>query len=123
MTPLEIGFDGVFVSQFWAALVSFAELELSIHQASWHPKLLHADYMPHPSKLGLEEHGPDTGGVFTVQDLKIGDAVLPVESEYGTNSSYVERLQLLDVSTIQCPRFTTVEEGGENYSIVDFQFR
>ena len=30
---------------------------------------------------------------------------------------------LLDVSTIQCPRLTTVEEGRENHSIVDFQFR
>ena len=59
VTPLEIGFDGVFVSQLWAALVSLAELELSIHQASWYPKFLHADYMPHPSKLGLDEHGLD----------------------------------------------------------------
>ena len=57
VTPLEIGFDGVFVSQPWAALVSLAELELSIHQASWYPKFLHADYMPHPSKLGLDEQG------------------------------------------------------------------
>ena len=64
----------------------------------------------------------DAGGVCTVQDLKIGDAVLPDNSEYGTKSWHVERLQLLDVSTIQCLRFTTVEEGGENHSIVDFQF-
>ena len=71
---------GVFVSPFWAALVSLADLELSIHQASWHPKLLHEDYMPHPSKLGLDEHGLDAGGVCTVQDLKIGDAVLPFDS-------------------------------------------
>ena len=78
--PLEIGFDGVFVSQLWAALVSLADLELSIHQASWHPKLLHADYMPHLSKLGLDERGLDAGGVCTVQDHKIGDAVLPFDS-------------------------------------------
>ena len=91
MTPLEIGFDGVFVSQLWAALVSLAELELSIHQASWHQKLLHTDYMPHPSKLGLDAHGLDAGGVCTVQGLKIGDAVLPVDSEYGTKNSHVER--------------------------------
>ena len=120
VTPLEIGFDGVFVSQLWAALVSLAELKLSTHQASWHPKLLHADYMPHPSKLGLDEHGLDAGGVCTVQDLKICDAVLPFDSKYVTKSSHVERFQLLDVSTIQCPRFTTVKEGGENHSIVDY---
>ena len=58
--------------------------------------------MPNPSKLGLEE----LGEVCTVQDLKIGDAVLPVDSEYGTKSSHVERLQLLDVSMIQCQHFT-----------------
>ena len=34
VTPQEIGFDGVFVSQLWAALVSLVELELSIHHAS-----------------------------------------------------------------------------------------
>ena len=53
VTPLKIGFDGVFVLQLWAALVSLTKLEFSVHQASWHPKLLHADYMPHPSKLGI----------------------------------------------------------------------
>ena len=79
VTPLEIRFDGVFVSQLWVALVSLAELELSIHQASWYPKFLHADYMPHPSKLGLDEHRLDAGGICTVQDLKIGDAVLPFD--------------------------------------------
>ena len=31
MVPLEIGFHGVFVSQLWAAMVSLAKLELSIH--------------------------------------------------------------------------------------------
>ena len=60
--------------------------------------------MSHPSKLGLDEHGLDAGGACTVQDLKTGDAVLPFDSEYGTKSSHVERLQLLDVSTIQCPQ-------------------
>ena len=78
--------------------------------------------MPHPSMLGLDEHGLDAGGVCTAQDFTIGDAVPPVDSDYGTKSSHVERLQLLDVSTIQCPRFTTVEEGGENHNIVDSQF-
>ena len=80
VTPLEIGFDGVFVSQLWAALVSLAKLEISMHQAPWHPKLLDADYMLHPSRVGLYEYRLDAGGVCTVQDLKIGDAVLPFDS-------------------------------------------
>ena len=98
MTPLDIGFDGVFVSQLWAALVSLAELELSIHQASWHPKLLHENYISHPSMLGLDEHGLDAGGVCTEPELKIGDAVLPVDTEYGTKSSLARFLTCLRYS-------------------------
>ena len=123
VTPLYVCFHSVFVSQLWAALVSLAELELSVHQASWQPKLLHSDDMPHPSKLSLDEHGLNAGGVGTLKNLQVGDVVLPADSEYGTESSHVEVLQLFDVSAIQCPCFTTVEEGGEYHSIIDLQFR
>jgi len=76
MTPLYVCFLSVFVSQLWAALVSLAELELSVHQASWHPKLLHSDDMPHPTKLSLDEYGLNAGGVGTLQVLQVGDVVL-----------------------------------------------
>ena len=42
MVPLEVGFDRVFIPQFWSSLVSFAGLEFPVHQASRHLTLLHA---------------------------------------------------------------------------------
>ena len=36
VAPLEIGFDRVFIPQFWSTLVSFVGLEFPIHQASQH---------------------------------------------------------------------------------------
>ena len=119
MTPLDVGFHSVFETQSWAASVSFAELEFPIQQASWHPELFHSDNVPHQTKLGLNEHGLDAGGLGTLYDLNVGDMVLPADSECGMESSHLVVLQPFDVSAIQCPCPTTVEEGGEYYSIVD----
>ena len=74
--------------------------------------------MSNPSKLGL-----DDGGLSLIEDLQIGDVVLPPDSNAGAESSHVEDLQFLDMPVIQCPRLTTIEEGGKNDSIVDLQFR
>ena len=52
-----------------------------MHQESWHPAFLHSDEIPHPSKLGPDEHGLDASGMSTLQDLKIGNVVLPSDFE------------------------------------------
>ena len=44
VAPLEIDFDCVFIPLFWSTLVSFAGLEFPVHQASWHPTLLHRSW-------------------------------------------------------------------------------
>ena len=69
MAPLEIGFDRVFIPQFWSALVSFASLEFPVHQASQHPTLLHSNHVSNPSKLGLDDGGLYTGGLSLNDDL------------------------------------------------------
>ena len=83
VTQLDIGLNSVFVLQFWVSLVSLAKLELTMHQESWHPELLHSDWIPHQSKLGPDEHGLDASGIDTLQDLKTGNVVLPSDFEYG----------------------------------------
>ena len=57
--------------------------------------------MAHPSQLCLQQHGLNTGGVSTVQDLSVGDAILPGDSEYGAKGTHVELLQLFDMSAVQ----------------------
>ena len=117
VAPLEIGFDRVFIPKFWSTMISFAGLKFPVHQASRHPTLLHSNRVSNPSKLGL-----DDGGLSLIEDLQIGDVVLPPDSQDRVESLHVEKLQFLDMPAMQCPHLTTIEEGGKNHGIVDLQF-
>ena len=123
VVPLEIGFDRVFISQFWSTLISFAGLKFPVHQAPRYPILLHSNHVSNPSKLGLDDGGLYAGGLSLIKDLQIGDVVLPSDSKEGAKSSHEEELQFLDMPAIQCSRLTTIEKGGKNHGIVDLQFR
>ena len=79
--------------------------------------------MSNSLKLGLDNGGLYAGGLSLIEDLQISDVVLPPDSQDGAESSHVEELQFLDMPAIQCPRLTTIVEGGKNHSIVDLQFR
>ena len=122
VAPLEIGFDRVFIPQFWSKLISFTGLKFPVHQASRHPTLLHSNHVSNPSKLGLDNGGLYDGGLSLIEDLQISDVVLPPDSQDGAESLHVEELQFLDMLAIQCPYLTTIEEGGKNHGIVDLQF-
>ena len=122
VAPMEIGFDRVFIPQFWSTF-SFAGLKFPVHQVSRHPTLLHLSHVSNPSKLGLDDGGLYAGGLSLIEDLQIGDVVLPPDSQDGAESSYVEKLQFLDMLAIQCPRLTTREGGAKNHGIVELQFR
>ena len=117
VAPLEIGFDCIFIPQFWSTLVSFAGLEFPVQQASRHPTLLHLNHVSNPSKLGLNDGGLYAGGLSLIEDHQIGDVVLPPDSQNGAKSSHVEELQFLDMPAIQCPHFTTIEEGGRTTAL------
>ena len=80
VVPLEIGFDRVFIPQFWSSLVTFAGLKFPVHQASRHPSLLYSNYVSNPSKLGLDNGSLYAGGLSLIEDLQIGDVVLPPDS-------------------------------------------
>ena len=55
--------------------------KFTIQQASRDAILLHAEDMPHPSELGLDEDGFDPGGFSAVRDFKVGDMILPTYSK------------------------------------------
>ena len=75
MAPLKIGFDRVFIPQFWSTLVSFAGLKPPIHQSSQHPIFFHLNHVSNPSKLGLDDGGLYVGGLSLIEDLQISYVV------------------------------------------------
>ena len=90
---------------------------------SRYPTLLHSNHEFNTSKLGLDDGSLSAGRLSLIEDLQIGDVVLPPDSQDGAESSHVEEPQFLDMPAIQCPRLTTIEVGGKNHGIVDLQFR
>lgn len=107
--------------QFWSTLVSFAGLELSVHQAFRHPTCVHPNHVSNPTKLGLDDDGLYTGGFSFVKNLQIGDAILLFDSQDGAESWHVEELKFLYMPAVQCPCLITIEQGGKDHSIVDLQ--
>ena len=89
VAPLEIGFDRVFIPQFWSTLVSFA-----VHQASRYPTLLHSNHVSNPSKLGLDVGGLSAGGLSLIEDLKIGDVILPPDYQDGAEDPHMYIIQV-----------------------------
>ena len=78
--------------------------------------------MSNPLKFGVDDGGLYACGLSLIEDLQIGDVVLPPDSQVGAEGSHVEELQFLYMPAIQCRRLTTIEEGGKNHGIVDLQF-
>ena len=100
VTPVEVGFYGIFEPFLWSALVPPTTGEFSVEQASGNAVLLHTDDVAYPSKLGLDKPGFDADGVSTVQNFDVCNAVLPSYSKYGAKRAHVEVFQLSDVSAV-----------------------
>ena len=75
--PVQTGFDAALEAFLRSTRVPLAMDKFTIQQACKDAILLHAEDMPHPSELGLDEDGVDAGGFSTVQDFKVGDMILP----------------------------------------------
>ena len=84
--------------------------ELSIKQLSWHAVLLHPDDMSCLTKLGLEEQCFSACCLDSIQDLKIGDLLLPADAEDGTKSTHMKLLQLHNAEAVQCPYLAPIEK-------------
>ena len=57
-------------------------------------------------------YGIDAGKAGTSEDL--WDLVLPLDAKEYSEASGVEVVQLPCVALADCPRFTAIDEGGEN---------
>ena len=77
LTLVLIGFDAVLVALLRSTRVSFARGKFTIQPASRDAIVLHAEDMPHPPELGIDENGFHAGGFSTVQDFNVGDMIFP----------------------------------------------
>lgn len=73
-----------------AAFISFASCKLTIQQQTRHT-------------MDLQEHCLNANGFDTVQDLYIGDSLLPADAQGGAKGAEVKRIELFDVPAIQGP--------------------
>ena len=81
LAPVQIAFDAVLVVLLMSTRVSLAMNKFTIQQHTYKDAIfLHAEDMPHPSELDLDENEIDVGGFSTVQDFKIRDMILPTYS-------------------------------------------
>lgn len=80
-------------------------------RTSWQTVRLHAGDMSYPLEFGLNEHGLNAWGVSMIQDLKIDKVLLPVNSEYATEGSHVNVLQLSNLSHSKVSKIQNNMEG------------
>ena len=66
----------------------------------------HPGHLPCPMKLGLEEHCFNAFCLGFIQDLKVGDLVLPVDGKDGTKGMHTEWLQQLGQYSDNCLKYS-----------------
>ena len=79
--------------------------------------------MSNPAKSTFQDQGFDAGRLGHVEDLSVRNTVLPFDVQDGPQAAQMEALQLLQVSPVQGPCLTTIEEAGENDRPVHLELR
>ena len=62
-----------------------------------------------PSQLGLVHGGDGAWDICLLQNLRVGDLVLPADVEEAAETPEMEVVNLPLVPSIQCPCFTAIE--------------
>ena len=89
--------------------LAFTLGEFSIEKLFWYAVVRHAGDMACPSQLGLVHGGDGTWDVCTLQDLRVGDFVLPADVKKVTETSEMEVIDLPRMPFVQGPCFTAIE--------------
>ena len=71
--------------------------------------------------MNLLEEGVDTGKASPLQDLRVGDFVLPPDAKESAEAAQVEVVQLFGMSAVDCPGLTGVEKSGKYHCTVNLQ--
>ena len=67
--------------------------------------------MASPAQLDLQQRSLDTDGFSTLEDLNVGDVVVPFDVEDETEAALLETFQQADVSAIEDTRLRTKEQS------------
>ena len=94
---------------------------VAVHHStvSFRANSLACKHMPCPAKLWLHQDGAYAGQASTSEDLSVWDLVVPLDVKEFSHASGVEVIQLPCMTLADCPHFTAIEEGGENYGPVN----
>ena len=85
--------------------------ELSVEQLLRDAIIRQTSDMTCPSDLGLAHEGSDAGHVGFLQNVSVGDFVPPVDVRECPESSEVELVQLLFVTSVSSPGLAAEQEG------------
>ena len=75
--------------------------------------------MTRSSKLSEHQHGFNACRVYSLKDILVGDIVLSLDAQDGSQASLLKSLQQLHLLPVADLGFSTVEKSGENCSFID----
>lgn len=82
--------------------------------------IIHFNDVSHPCHLGSDYQESNAGRHCAVQDLQIGDTVLPINAKDGAENLHVKFLQLFEVHLVLTSGPTYIWERRNNHNLIDF---
>ena len=76
--------------------------------------------MARPSELCLGEQCFQAGRVGTIDNLNVGDLILPFDAENDAQMSHVEGFQHLHVLSVEDPGFGAIKKVCQDKSFIHF---
>ena len=71
--------------------------------------IMHTGDVTCPSQLGLACDGSDTGDTYLLQNLYVGNVVLPTNVQKAADAFEMEMVEDLFLPSVHCPGFYTIE--------------
>lgn len=121
-TLSHVGFDVAFVPLLLPPLGLFSLLQLTIQDLFWQSVVRHADDVACPPQLEPSDGCGDAGDVGFPQDTDVCSPVCPADSENLTETSLVVLLQGLQMSAVDGPAASYIEQSGQDDCLVDKEF-
>lgn len=118
-TLSHVGFDVAFVPLLLLPLALFSLLQLTIQDLFWQSVVRHADDVACPSQLEPSDGCGDAGDVGFPQDTDVCSPPCPADSENLAETSLVVLLQGLQMSAVDGPAVSHIEQSGHDDCLVD----
>ena len=83
---------------------------------------VHARDMPCPSELTLTDKSFNANHFSPSKDLGVRNSIFPGQLKDALKALDVERFQVLQMATIQCPKFRSIQEDCQRNSLIHHEF-